>query len=151
MRESIITAEETLASIVIETGLGLLDGGIKGKSGGRAGLILLQTLVKSLHLILLALGKCFAFRARGESGNIGVSCIDSGETESKSESSSSGGSAKLLAGILALSAANNASSGHRALGLGTVHAKRGSESAPATKLKCDLVRLDPNHAKLTNP
>jgi hypothetical protein len=151
MGKAISAAEETLASIVIKTLLGLLDSSVEGKSRGRASLILLQALVKSLHLILLALGKCFALRARGESGNIGVSGIDGGETESKSESSSSGSSAKLLAGILILSAANNASSGQRALSLGTVHAKGGSERAPATKLKCDLIRLEPNQANVTNP
>jgi len=123
MGEAIIAAEETLTGIVIETLIGLFDGGVEGKSRGRAILILLHALVKTLHLILLALGKCFALRARGKSCNVGISSIDSGETESKGESSSSGGSAKLLAGILILSAANNASSGQRALGLGTVHAE----------------------------
>jgi hypothetical protein len=132
MGETIIAAEETLASIVIETVLGLLDGGVEGKSRGRASLILLQALVKGLYLILLALGKCFALRARGESGNIGVGSIDGGETESESESSSSSGSSKLPASILVLSAANNASNGHRALRLGSYLEGRGKRGGPAT-------------------
>ena len=151
MGETISTAEETLASVVIETLLGLLDGGVKGKSRGRAGLILLQALIKSLHFILLALGKCFALRARGEAGYISVGSIDGGETESKSESCSSGGSAKLLTGILILSAANNASSSNRALALGSVHLEGGSERAPVTKWKCDLKVRRPIKPELTNP
>jgi hypothetical protein len=145
MGKAISSAKETLASVVIETLLGLLDGGVKGKSRGRAGLILLQALIKSLHFILLALGKCFALRARGESGNIGIGSIDGGESESKGQSGGSSGSSKL--GILILSAANNASSGDRTLGLGALHAKSGSERASATKIKCDLIRLEPNQAK----
>ena len=50
MGQTIITAEETLATVVVETLLGLLDGGLEGESGSRAGLVLLEALVQSLDL-----------------------------------------------------------------------------------------------------
>ena len=131
MGKAVGAAKETLTSVVVETLVGLLDGSLESDGRCGASLILLQALLEGLNLILLALGECLAVGAGGESGNISVGSINSRKSESKSESGSSGSGAELFAGLLALCRADNASSGHRALRLGTASAKRGSESAPA--------------------
>lgn len=128
VRETVGAAEETLAAILGETLLCLGNGGFKSESGGRASFILLQALGETLDLVLLALGKCLAVRAGGEACNISVGGVHSGEAESEGQGSGSSGSTELLGFRCG---ANDASSCHRALGLGAGNAQGWSESAPA--------------------
>jgi hypothetical protein len=53
-----------------------------------AGTHLGQSLFQSLHFLLLSLGEALALRARCESGDIGVRCLNSAEGEGYGQSSS---------------------------------------------------------------
>lgn len=132
MGQAIVTAEKTLTTVVVKALLGLLDGSLQGQGRGRTGLILLEALVQRLDLILLALGKCLAISAGCQARNVGISCINSTEAESNSESSGSSGGSELLAG---LSAANDTSNSYRSLGLDAGNPKTGGKSAPAKQIR----------------
>ena len=79
--EAVRAAEETLVAVLLEAGVGAVNGGLEGDGGGRAGLVVLEALLESLDGVLVALGEGLGVLAGGETGDVSLGGVDDTDRE----------------------------------------------------------------------